>query len=187
MPLTLTVILFATAAFTFNGTGFAVNGASPKNVVLSVKVDGNVIGDEITTVKSGDRELSYYLYGLDSGEHNVEITVKSGTYTIDSIEICSGKTPAAQFAYNNNNGEDNNSSEANSSEDVSSNENASESDVTSSGADVVSSADDNSESIGTSSADSTASDDNPQTGSLYGGAAAILLAGAAVMIKKREK
>lgn len=177
----------ATAAFTFNGTGFAVNGASSKNVVLSVKVDGNVIGDEITTVKSGDRELSYYLYGLDSGEHNVEITVKSGTYTIDSIEICSGKTPAAQFAYNNNNGEDNNSSEANSSEDVSSNENASESDVTSSGADVVSSADDNSESIQTSSADSTASDDNPQTGSLYGGAAAVLLAGAAVMIKKREK
>ena len=171
----------ATAAFTFNGTGFAVNGASSKDVVLSVKVDGNVIGDEITTIKSGDRELSYYLYGLDSGEHNVEITVKSGTYTIDSIEICSGKTPAAQFVYNAE--EDNNSSKAeNNGEDVSSNENATESDVTSSGAD------DNVESIETSSAVNTASDDNPQTGSLCGGTAAVLLASAAVMmIKKRKK
>lgn len=86
----------ACAKFTFMGTGFAVSGENACESVLSVKIDGSVINDDHMTPQSGARELSYYLYGLESGEHAVEITVKSGEYTIDSIEIIKGMTSYAE-------------------------------------------------------------------------------------------
>ncbi len=82
----------------FNGTGFAAAGMTKSDAVISVELDGTIVENEYIVPKCGYRQSSYYLYGLESGEHTAVITVKSGTFAIDSFEIIGADVSLPQAA-----------------------------------------------------------------------------------------
>ncbi len=77
----------AVVAVTFDGTGAALAGATEQGSIISVKLDGEVIENAITVPKTDSREVSYYVTGLENKSHTLEITVVSGTYSIDLVEV----------------------------------------------------------------------------------------------------
>lgn len=82
----------------FNGTGFAAAGMTKSDAVISVELDGTVVENEYAVPKCGYRQSSYYLYGLERGEHTAVITVKSGTFAVDSFEIMGADVPLKREA-----------------------------------------------------------------------------------------
>lgn len=77
----------ATISFNYSGEGFAVLGGGLKDVKLAVEIDGKEVEKEFTTLNSTDRSASYFNYSLLNGNHSVKITVISGKYNVDAIEI----------------------------------------------------------------------------------------------------
>ena len=74
---------------TFPGTGFDIFG-NTGGANITVTVDGG--SQVVTTPARSDRETSYWTHSLDdSQEHEVEVTVNSGSYVIDGINLFSGK------------------------------------------------------------------------------------------------
>ena len=75
----------AQAELDFEGTGFALCGESGEGVI-ALSIDG---GEEIEvpTPKTGPREVSYLLDGLEKGEHKAIIKVISGEFALDSVMI----------------------------------------------------------------------------------------------------
>lgn len=83
----------ASVRIDFEGTGFAVTGANSEEAVISVEIDGASTDDNITTALAGSREISYYHHGLKTGKHTAQITVVSGTFSIDGVEVIGGEIP----------------------------------------------------------------------------------------------
>ncbi|MDO5519279.1 MAG: glycosyl hydrolase family 59 [bacterium] len=76
----------AKVSFEVNGQGFAVLGGCT-DAVLDIEVDGKKVR---TNQKASDwhsRCTSTYVYGLAEGQHSVVITVKSGSFALDAIEV----------------------------------------------------------------------------------------------------
>lgn len=86
----------STVTLKFSGTGFSAVGMTKSDAVISVDVDGTTVENEYVVPKCGYRQSSYYLYGLENGEHTAVITVKSGTFAVDSFEILGAAVPLAQ-------------------------------------------------------------------------------------------
>lgn len=80
---------------TFEGTGFALSGETRENAILGVSIDG---GDEqlVTVSRTGQREISCHFEGLAEGAHTAKVTIKSGKYTIDAMQVTGGKIPFEQ-------------------------------------------------------------------------------------------
>ncbi len=76
----------------FEGTGFALTGESRDNCILALSVDG---GEEqlITVSRTGQREISCRSEGLSEGAHTAKVTIKSGKYTVDGMQVTGGKIP----------------------------------------------------------------------------------------------
>ena len=74
-------------AMQFEGTGFAVTGANKSKAVISVTVDGEVLESGYTTPKTGSREISYIISGLENGKHLAVVKVISGSLALDGIEL----------------------------------------------------------------------------------------------------
>lgn len=76
----------------FEGTGFALTGESSENCILALSVDG---GEEqlITVSRTGQREISCRSEGLSEGAHTAKVTIKSGKYTVDGMQVTGGKIP----------------------------------------------------------------------------------------------
>lgn len=76
----------------FEGTGFALTGESTENCILALSVDG---GEEqlITVSRTGQREISCRSEGLSEGAHTAKVTIKSGKYTVDGMQVTGGKIP----------------------------------------------------------------------------------------------
>lgn len=76
----------------FEGTGFAITGETGADTVLSVEIDGN---EAVTAAiyKTGSREISCRFDGLESGTHTARITVVSGEYSVDGMEVTGGRIP----------------------------------------------------------------------------------------------
>ena len=74
------------------GTGFALSGETRENAILGVSIDG---GDEqlVTVSRTGQREISCHFEGLSEGAHTAKVTIKSGKYTIDAMQVTGGKIP----------------------------------------------------------------------------------------------
>ncbi|MGN0666531.1 MAG: glycosyl hydrolase family 59 [Huintestinicola sp.] len=70
----------------FYGTGFALTGETDGDAVLSVEIDG---GDRVTknVYKTGAREISCRFDGLEKGAHTARITIASGEYSIDGMQV----------------------------------------------------------------------------------------------------
>lgn len=70
----------------FNGTGFALTGETDGDTVLSVQIDKNV---PVTAdvYKTGSREISCRFDGLENSTHRARITVASGEYSIDGMQV----------------------------------------------------------------------------------------------------
>lgn len=83
----------SSVTFKFNGTGFAATGITKANAVLSIEIDGEITDGEYVAPKSGYRQSAYYKYGLENGEHTAVITVKSGTFAVDSFEVLGAYVP----------------------------------------------------------------------------------------------
>lgn len=76
----------------FEGTGFALTGESRDNCILALSVDG---GEEqlITVSRTGQREISCRSEGLSEGAHTAKVTIKSGKYIVDGMQVTGGKIP----------------------------------------------------------------------------------------------
>ena len=76
----------------FEGTGFALSGETKENAILGVSIDG---GDEqlVTVSRTGQREISCHFEGLSEGAHTAKVTIKSGKYTIDAMQVTGEKIP----------------------------------------------------------------------------------------------
>ena len=74
----------------FEGTGFAVTGKNTDENVISVEVDGVMVEDSYTAEKVGSRKIAYCRHGLENGKHTAKITVVSGAFNIDGVEIVGG-------------------------------------------------------------------------------------------------
>lgn len=70
----------------FEGTGFAVTGETGADTVLSVEIDGNEPA-AANVYKTGSREISCRFDGLENGAHRARITVASGEYCIDGMQV----------------------------------------------------------------------------------------------------
>ncbi|SDO03938.1 FIVAR domain-containing protein [Alkalicoccus daliensis] len=79
--------------FKFEGTGFNLHGATP-DALIDVYVDDQLIHQDYRVYAKGDRQTSYYLWGLDDTAHTAEIVVKGGTFTIDGMDIIKGESNA---------------------------------------------------------------------------------------------
>lgn len=77
----------------FNGTGFAITGFNKGEGVISVSVDGAETESALTVSGIGSREVGYYKHGLEAGEHTAVITVLSGTFSADALEVIGGEVP----------------------------------------------------------------------------------------------
>lgn len=76
----------------FEGTGFALTGESRENCILALSVDGG--GEQLITVsRTGQREISCRSEGLNEGAHTAKVTIKSGKYTVDGMQVTGGKIP----------------------------------------------------------------------------------------------
>ncbi len=82
----------ASLSFSYKGEGFAVIGAVSKGVKIKVEIDGKVVEKGYVTDIIKDRAASYYNYNLKNGSHKVTITVLSGKYNVDAIEIVRNDT-----------------------------------------------------------------------------------------------
>lgn len=150
----------------FSGTGFAITGANKEEGVISVKIDGTEVESGLTVSGVGSREVGYYKYGLEAGEHTAEITVLSGSFAADALEVLGGEVPLP------------------SEEDES--EEAVTSDVSSDDTDSTAS---DTESTGAETADGTAKSEFPVLPVAVGGAvvAAAAVAAGVIIAKKKKK
>ncbi|WP_164473052.1 hypothetical protein [Clostridium sp. E02] len=69
------------------GSGFDVFGKSG-SAGIKVTVDGQSV--DVESLKSGDRETSYWNEGLTDGQHSVKIQVTKGTWQVDGINLFTG-------------------------------------------------------------------------------------------------
>lgn len=74
----------------FDGTGFAIAGET-EAAVISVEVDGELMDESRLIENAGQREITYYLNGLQNGTHKAKITVLKGSLSIDSVELRGGE------------------------------------------------------------------------------------------------
>ena len=76
----------SSVSVSFFGTGFALTGETAAGAVLSVQIDGN---DPVTTdvYETGSREISFIFDGLEKDTHSARITVVSGEYSIDGMQV----------------------------------------------------------------------------------------------------
>lgn len=68
------------------GKGFAVTGIASDSAI-AIAIDGKVIDGNFTIPNTSFREVMYYNFGLENGEHEVEITVKKGSFSVDALEV----------------------------------------------------------------------------------------------------
>ena len=81
-------------AFTADGTGFNLNGATAP-ATLSVVVDDGP-ARVVEVARTGDRQTSFWLRGLAEGPHDVRVTVTAGTFTLDGVDLVRGGTPGPE-------------------------------------------------------------------------------------------
>ena len=70
----------------FNGSGFGIFGASKEKCVISASIDGRT-AEKVTLPVSESREIIYCCSGLKISDHTVNITVISGTFNVDGVQI----------------------------------------------------------------------------------------------------
>ena len=79
----------ASLEYTFNGTGinFVVGGIRTDSTV-DIELDGKLMGNNINLTSSVlYRQSLYYINNLSNEQHTIKITVKSGYFIIDCIEV----------------------------------------------------------------------------------------------------
>ncbi|WP_350277923.1 hypothetical protein [Kribbella sp. HUAS MG21] len=80
----------ATVTVPFQGTGLNIFGATAR-ATIELSIDG-APAQPITVGSTGPRQTSHWLRNLPPGPHTLKLTVLSGTYTIDGIDVL--KEPA---------------------------------------------------------------------------------------------
>lgn len=73
-------------AFKFAGVGFSLIGKQEAASRLQIAVDGRVLDWNRQPQTAADRTENVVISGLTNGEHQVELTVIGGTYTLDAVE-----------------------------------------------------------------------------------------------------
>ncbi|MBT2518292.1 hypothetical protein J7E29_12670 [Streptomyces sp. ISL-90] len=75
----------ASVSLPFSGSGINLFGATAA-VTLDVSVDG-APPSRVTVGPTGVRQTSHWLRGLGGGEHTIAVTVVSGTFTLDGVDV----------------------------------------------------------------------------------------------------
>lgn len=70
----------------FEGTGFALFGETEGDAVIMVETEGE-IPQKYQIRKTGSREISCCLFGLENRAHTAKITVLKGTYSVGGMEV----------------------------------------------------------------------------------------------------
>ena len=76
----------ASMKISFRGKGFALCGTA-KDAALSVKINGEIVDDDIAIPNSSFREIFYHNFALEDREHEAEITVRDGIIGVDALEV----------------------------------------------------------------------------------------------------
>ncbi len=85
---------------TFTGTGVNLNSGTGSAATLNVEIDG--VSQTVSTSSTSTHETSAILSGLDYGEHTLTVTVTSGEFTLDTIEVLSDTVTVAEGTDKNN-------------------------------------------------------------------------------------
>ena len=78
----------------FTGTGFNLFGSSDA-AVLNIYLNGELAAENVQIVsRTGSRDTSYFLRGLEYGDYTLTVEVISGVFTLDGIDILGEIHPA---------------------------------------------------------------------------------------------
>lgn len=81
-------------ALDFTGTGLNLFGATAA-ATLDIAVDADPVR-RVSVGGVGDRQTSAWLRGLADGDHTVTVTVVSGTFTLDGVDVVQGGDSPAE-------------------------------------------------------------------------------------------
>ncbi|WP_462412931.1 S-layer protein [Neobacillus sp. Marseille-QA0830] len=76
--------------FHFDGSGFNLFGATP-DALIDVYVDGQLIDENYRIYAKSDRQTSYNVRGLKDAKHMAKVVIKGGTFTLDGIDVITGR------------------------------------------------------------------------------------------------
>ncbi|MEH7250691.1 S-layer protein [Neobacillus niacini] len=74
----------------FEGSGFNLFGATP-DALIDVYIDDQLIDENVRIYAKGDRQTSYTIRGLKDTKHKAKVVIKGGTFTLDGIDIVTGR------------------------------------------------------------------------------------------------
>ncbi len=77
----------ASLTYTFTGTGLEILGKNDGSAVLKVSIDGTVVAENASTLKSKVMNTTYSLKGLEYKEHTVTIEIIEGSLSLDMLGI----------------------------------------------------------------------------------------------------
>jgi hypothetical protein len=76
--------------FDFEGSGFNLFGATP-DALIDVYIDDQLIEENFRIYAKGDRHTSYAIRGLKDTKHTAKVVIKGGTFTLDGIDVVTGR------------------------------------------------------------------------------------------------
>jgi hypothetical protein len=76
--------------FDFDGSGFNLFGATP-DALIDVYIDDQLIEENYRIYAKGDRQTSYTIRGLKDSKHTAKVLIKGGTFTLDGIDVVTGR------------------------------------------------------------------------------------------------
>lgn len=76
--------------FDFEGSGFNLFGATP-DALIDVYIDDQLIEENYRIYAKGDRQTSYTIRGLKDSKHTAKVVIKGGTFTLDGIDVVTGR------------------------------------------------------------------------------------------------
>jgi hypothetical protein len=76
--------------FDFDGSGFNLFGATP-DALIDVYIDDHLIDENFRIYAKGHRQTSYTIRGLKDTEHTAKVVIKGGTFTLDGLDVVTGR------------------------------------------------------------------------------------------------
>lgn len=74
----------------FEGSGFNLFGAT-SDALIDVYIDDQLIDENFRIYAKGDRQTSYTIRGLKDTKHTAKVVIKGGTFTLDGIDVVTGR------------------------------------------------------------------------------------------------
>ena len=71
----------------FEGKGFNVTGVSKGGTLLEIEIDGKVIDTARKVYGTGNREILFFVIGLENAKHQAKVKIIAGEIKVDTAEV----------------------------------------------------------------------------------------------------